>query len=124
MKRILASLAVIGFLAGAAQAQQTKTMAVSVPTADHGWTGGVVFHAMEEAKALEKKYPGLKVIVKTSPDPAAQANALEDLSTQGIDALVVLPHDPERADGPDPQGQEQGDVRDGRRSHCGRPVDL
>ena len=56
-------------VAGAAQAQQTKTIAVSVPTADHGWTGGVVFHAMEEAKALEKQYPGLKVIVKTSPDP-------------------------------------------------------
>ena len=54
-------------------------MAVSVPTADHGWTGGVVFHAMEEAKALEKTISGLKVIVKTSPDPAAQANALEDL---------------------------------------------
>ena len=94
MKRILASLAVLGLMVGAAQAQVNKTMAVSVPTADHGWTGGVVFHAMEEAKALEKKYPGLKVIVKTSPDPAAQADALEDLSTQGIDALVVLPHDP------------------------------
>jgi ribose transport system substrate-binding protein len=94
MKRILASLAVFGLMVGAAQAQVNKTMAVSVPTADHGWTGGVVFHAMEEAKALEKKYPGLKVIVKTSPDPAAQADALEDLSTQGIDALVVLPHDP------------------------------
>jgi ribose transport system substrate-binding protein len=94
MKRILVSLAVFGLMVGAAQAQVSKTMAVSVPTADHGWTGGVVFHAMEEAKALEKKYPGLKVIVKTSPDPAAQADALEDLSTQGIDALVVLPHDP------------------------------
>ena len=94
MKRILASLAVFGLMVGAAQAQVNKTMAVSVPTADHGWTGGVVFHAMEEAKSLEKKYPGLKVIVKTSPDPAAQANALEDLSTQGIGALVVLPHDP------------------------------
>ena len=95
MKRILVSLAVLGLMVGAAQAQEKKTMAVSIPTADHGWTGGVVFHAMEEAKALEKKYPGLKVIVKTSPDPAAQANALEDLSTQGIDALVVLPHDPD-----------------------------
>jgi ribose transport system substrate-binding protein len=94
MKRFLVSLAVVGLMVGAAQAQEKKTMAVSVPTADHGWTGGVVFHAMEEAKALEKKYPGLKVIVKTSPDPAAQADALEDLSTQGIDALVVLPHDP------------------------------
>jgi len=94
MKRLLASLAVVALIAGAAQAQEKKTMAVSVPTADHGWTGGVAFHAMQEAKALEKKYPGLKVIVKTSPDPAAQANAVEDLATQGIDALVILPHDP------------------------------
>ncbi len=69
-------------------------MAVSIPAADHGWTGGVVFHATQEAKLLEKQYPGLKVIVKTSADPAAQANALEDLSTQGINALVVLPGDP------------------------------
>ena len=81
-------------MAGAAQAQEKKTMAVSVPTADHGWTGGVVFHAMEEAKALEKKYPGLKVIVKTSPDPRRPGERARGLSTQGIDALVVLPHDP------------------------------
>src|SRR5579863_9197442 len=93
MKRFLASVAVLGLLTGAAYAQN-KTMAVSIPAADHGWTGGVVFHATQEAAALEKKYPGLKVIVKTSPDPASQANALEDLTTQGIDALVVLPHDP------------------------------
>jgi len=93
MKRILASVAVLGLLTGAALAQD-KVMAVSIPAADHGWTGGVVYHATQEAAALQKKYPGLKVIVKTSPDPAAQANALEDLSTQGIDALVVLPHDP------------------------------
>lgn len=93
MKRLLAGLSLAAMLAGAAQAAD-KTIAVSVPTADHGWTGGVVFHAMQEAKALEKKYPGLKVIVKTSADAASQANALEDLTTQGIDALVVLPHDP------------------------------
>ncbi len=93
MKRILASVAILGLLAGAAYAQD-KVMAVSIPAADHGWTGGVVYHATQEAAALQKKYPGLKVIVKTSPDPAAQANALEDLTTQGINALVVLPHDP------------------------------
>ena len=84
-------------------------MAVSIPAADHGWTGGVVYHATQEAKALEKKYPGLKVIVKTSPDPAAQANALEDLATQGIDALVVLPHDPNVLTDPIRKVQEQGD---------------
>ena len=95
MKALLASVAALGIMAGAAQAQEKLTIAVSIPAADHGWTGGVVFHAMEEAKALEKQYPGLKVIVKTSPDGAAQANALEDLTTQGINALVVLPHNPD-----------------------------
>jgi ribose transport system substrate-binding protein len=93
MKRLLASVAALGLLTGAAYADG-MTMAVSIPAADHGWTGGVVFHATQEAKLLEKQYPGLKVIVKTSADPAAQANALEDLSTQGINALVVLPGDP------------------------------
>jgi ribose transport system substrate-binding protein len=108
MKRILVGLAVLGLLAGAAEAQTTKTIAVSVPTADHGWTGGVAYHAMEEAKALEKRYPGLKVIVKQSPDPAAQANALEDLTTQGIDALVVLPHDPNVLTDPIRKVKEKG----------------
>ena len=93
MKRLLASVAALGLLTGAAYADG-MTMAVSIPAADHGWTGGVVFHATQEAKLLEKQYPGLKVIVKTSADPAGQANALEDLSTQGINALVILPGDP------------------------------
>ena len=42
-------------------------------------------------RRLEKAYPGLKVMVKTSPDGASQANALDDLTAQKIDALVVLP---------------------------------
>jgi ribose transport system substrate-binding protein len=100
MKRLLIGLAAAALIAGSAQAQDKMTMAVSIPAADHGWTGGVVFHAMEEAKILEKQYPGLKVIVKTSPDGAAQANALEDLTTQGIDALVVLPHNPDELTDP------------------------
>ena len=95
MKKLLAGVAALGLMAGVAHAQEKVTIAVSIPAADHGWTGGVVFHATEEAKALEKQYPGLKVIVKTSPDGASQANALEDLTTQGINALVVLPHNPD-----------------------------
>jgi len=100
------------------------TMAVSIPAADHGWTGGVVYFATQEAAALEKKYPGLKVVVKTSPDPAAQANALEDLSTQGMDALVMPAARPERPDRSDPQGEEQGDLRHRRRPYRERPLDL
>jgi ribose transport system substrate-binding protein len=96
MKRLLAGAAMLALAVGAAQGQQkTATIGVSIPAADHGWTGGVVFWAMQEAKSLEKQYPGLKVIVKTSPNGAEQANALEDLTTQGLDALVVLPHNPD-----------------------------
>jgi ribose transport system substrate-binding protein len=82
-------------LIGVAHAADTKTIGVSIPAADHGWTAGVVFHANRVAKLLMAEHPGLKVIVKTSPDAATQANALEDLSTQGIDALVILPSDPD-----------------------------
>ena len=75
-----------------AHAQEKKvTIGVSIPAADHGWTGGVVFHAERMKALLEKQYPGLRVLVKTSPDGASQANALEDFVSQKIDALVVLP---------------------------------
>jgi ribose transport system substrate-binding protein len=83
-------------MVGAAHAQGKKvTIAVSIPAADHGWTAGVVFHAERVAKLLMQEHPGLNVIVKTSPDAASQANAVQDLAVQGIDALVILPSDPD-----------------------------
>ncbi len=68
---------------------------MSIPAADHGWTAGVVYHAQRVAELLMKEHPGLNVIVKTSPESGSQANALQDLETQGIDALVILPTDPD-----------------------------
>jgi ribose transport system substrate-binding protein len=83
-------------LAGVAHAEDKKvTIGVSIPAADHGWTSGVVFHAERVAKLLMAEHPGLNVIVKTSPDAASQANAVQDLATQGMDALVILPSDPD-----------------------------
>jgi len=91
LKVALATGLMAGVATGATAQQKNVTIAVSIPAATHGWTGGVVYHAQETAKQLEKGYPGLKVIVKTSPDGAAQANALDDLMAQRVDALVVLP---------------------------------
>ncbi len=93
-KTLIGALAASTLLAGAAIAQDMK-IGVSIPAADHGWTAGVVYHANRIAEELEAAYEGLDVIVKTSPDPASQANALQDLEVQGIDALVVLPTDPD-----------------------------
>lgn len=97
MRKILLGLAAVALAAtmGTALAQDKKTIGVSIPAADHGWTAGVVFHAERVAKKLMEKYPNLNVVVKTSPDPASQANAVQDLETQGIDALVILPTDPD-----------------------------
>lgn len=96
-KRILGlTVAAVAAFAGMSHAADKKvTIGVSIPAADHGWTAGVVFHAERVAKLLMAEHPGLNVIVKTSPDAASQANAVQDLATQGIDALVILPSDPD-----------------------------
>lgn len=95
-KTLLGAAVALLALSGAVQAQDKKvTIGVSIPAADHGWTAGVVYHAERVAKLLMQEHPGLNVIVKTSPDAATQANAVQDLETQGIDALVILPSDPD-----------------------------
>lgn len=98
MRKAILSLTAVAMAAlmGVASAQDKKvTIGVSIPAADHGWTAGVVYHAERVAKLLMAEHPGLNVIVKTSPDAASQANAVQDLATQGIDALVILPSDPD-----------------------------
>ncbi|NTF34043.1 substrate-binding domain-containing protein [Rhizobium skierniewicense] len=95
-KKLLGMAVALVALSSAVQAQDKKvTIGVSIPAADHGWTSGVVYHAERVAKLLMQEHPGLNVIVKTSPDAATQANAVQDLETQGIDALVILPSDPD-----------------------------
>ena len=103
MKKTLKSLAfaamataALGAATLSVQAEDKKvTIGVSIPAADHGWTSGVVYHAERVAKLLMQEHPGLNVIVKTSPDAASQANALQDLAVQGLDGLVILPSDPD-----------------------------
>ena len=94
-RKILGVTLLATALGGAAMAQDTKTIGVSIPAADHGWTAGVVYHAERVAELIRKEHPNANVIVKTSPDPASQANAIQDLAVQGLDALVILPTDPD-----------------------------
>lgn len=95
LKKLMGVAFVAAALTGTAYAQEAKTIGVSIPAADHGWTAGVVYHAERVAALVQKEYPDAKVIVKTSPDPASQANAIQDLAVQGLDALVILPTDPD-----------------------------
>ena len=75
-------------------AAEKVNLGVAIPSADHGFTGGIVWWANEAKKELEKKYPDLKITVKTSANAGEQANQLQDLVTANkINALVIFPHE-------------------------------
>ncbi len=67
---------------------------VSIPSADHGWTGGIVWWAQKAKAELEKANPGVVIEVVTAKDSTEQVNQIESLMATGIKALVVLPHEP------------------------------
>ncbi len=94
---LVATVAIGALFAGAATAQdKTYTIGVSVPTADHGWTGGVDFFAQQAVDRLTKAYPNIKFVLATAADSNKQAADLEDMvTTRNIDALVILPGDPD-----------------------------
>ncbi|TJZ67427.1 substrate-binding domain-containing protein [Chitiniphilus eburneus] len=73
-------------------AAEKVTLGVAIPTATHGFTGGIVWWANQAKKDLEKAHPGLKIIVKTAGSAPEQANQLQDLLTVNkINALVIFP---------------------------------
>ena len=59
---------------------------VSIPAADHGWTAGIKYWADEAAKA----HPDIEWIIEDAKEPGEQIKDLENLQTQGVDAVVVL----------------------------------
>ncbi|MBZ9906647.1 substrate-binding domain-containing protein [Mesorhizobium sp. BR115XR7A] len=96
-------------LTGHAMAEDKKVIAVSIPAADHGWTAGVVYHAQTAAKEINAAFPGVEVIVKTSPSAADQVSAIEDLSaSRKISALVILPYSSEELTEPVKAIKEKG----------------
>ncbi|HLS69433.1 MAG TPA: ABC transporter substrate-binding protein, partial [Kiloniellales bacterium] len=52
-----------GLSVGAATAQERDvTIAVSIPAATHGWTGGVVYHAEQAEKEIEAAFPNIDIV--------------------------------------------------------------
>ncbi len=86
--------AVFAFAAGPESGAKPVRIGVSIPSADHGWTGGVVWAAEKAKKELEAKYQNVTVVLSISRDAAEQNDRIENLIVQRCDALVVLPHDP------------------------------
>ena len=59
---------------------------VSIPAADHGWTAGVKYWADQATKAN----PDIEWVIKDAKGPTEQINDLQNMQTQGVDAVVIL----------------------------------
>ena len=109
MKRISYLLVLLLALCSAAFAQETVKIGVSIPSATHGWTGGVNFWAAEAEGYLEESFPNIDFVVVTAGSSAEQANDLQDLvAIEQIDALVILPFESDPLTEPVAQVKEQG----------------
>src|SRR5690606_24393494 len=88
---------------------ETKTIGVAIPSATHGFMGGLNFHAQETIKRLEETYPQLDFVLATAGEAGKMVNDIEDMvATRNIDALVVLPFESEPLTSPVQAVKEQG----------------
>ncbi|WP_099824815.1 ABC transporter substrate-binding protein [Oceaniglobus indicus] len=98
-RSVLAGVALAGTLAAAplaAQDAQEYTIGVAIPSATHGFMGGLNFHAQDTIKRLEGVYPQLTFVLATAGNAGKMVNDIEDMvATRDIDALVVLPFESE-----------------------------
>ena len=95
LKRIILVAVAIMFLFGVTSgfAAEKIKIGVSIPSADHGWTGGIVWWSKKAIDDWKKKDPNIEFFLVTADAPAKQVGDVEDLMVKGIDALVILPHD-------------------------------
>ena len=101
--------AALVFLSGCGKKDDGKIrIGVSIPSADHGWTGGVVYWAEQTKKDFERKDPKIEIILSTARDSSEQVNKIENLMVQGIKALVVLPQEPAPLTGVCSQVKDRG----------------
>jgi ribose transport system substrate-binding protein len=93
---LLAVLLAVTLIAGGCKkstASQAIKIGVAVPTADHGWTGGIGWWADYKVNELKKEYPDIQFNVVHSANATQQVTDVENLAAWGMDYLVILPHE-------------------------------
>ncbi|WP_456272941.1 substrate-binding domain-containing protein [Bacillus sp. AK031] len=68
----------------------TIKIGISLPSATHGWMGALIDSAEKQAQALEDS-EGIEYVMTNATDPNKQANDVDDLIAQDVDAIVMLP---------------------------------
>lgn len=88
--------------------QPTLKIGISIPSATHGWTGGVVWSANQAKQKIEAENEQVKVLISTSATTAEQVDRIENLLARQVDALVVLCQEPELLFSVCQQAKKQG----------------
>ncbi|HLK16652.1 MAG TPA: ABC transporter substrate-binding protein [Fimbriimonadaceae bacterium] len=70
----------------AANGGKKYKIGVSIPAADHGWTAGIKYWADQATK----DNPDIEWTIQDAKEPKDQINSLENMKTQGMDAIVIL----------------------------------
>jgi len=79
-----------GAPSGTATAQKPRVkIGVSVPSADHGWTAGVIWWA----KKAMAKHPEVDWVFKDAHNPSEQISDIETMMAQHVQGLVVLAYE-------------------------------
>ena len=98
-----AALAVTAGMGLPALAQDGKkvVIGVSIPSATHGFMGGLNWHAQDSIARLNQVYPQIEFVLATAGEVSKQVADIEDMvATRNIDGLVVLPFESEPLTGP------------------------
>ncbi len=105
-----AALAASLVSAGAVAAEgESYTIGVAIPSATHGFMGGLNYHAQAAIDRLEATYPQLSFVLATAGDAGKMVNDVEDMvATRNIDALVILPFESEPLTAPVQAVKDQG----------------
>ena len=106
-----ATLAGVLAVSGPALAQDdaTRTIGVAIPSATHGFMGGLNFHARETIDRLSDEHDNVEFVLATAGDATDMVNDVEDMvATRDIDALVVLPFESEPLTSPVQAVAEKG----------------
>ncbi len=98
MKSIISSLSAVLFAAltfvGCGRGENKIKIGVSLPAADHGWSGGIVSAAQLAEKEIEAANPDVDVIITIGKDANEQHDKIDNLLIRDIDALVVVCQEP------------------------------
>ncbi|MGY4688304.1 substrate-binding domain-containing protein [Salibacterium sp. K-3] len=73
-----------------ASGKEELTIGISLPSATHGWMGALIDNAESKAQEIEEN-AGVEYVMTNAEDPNTQANDVDNLISQEVDAIVMLP---------------------------------